>query len=112
MNEILLLAGFQSWASSRGLNGWQTLPLEDLVIDPPDLFVAGFFDTNEDTQSKWSMARHGRVYQMMKERPSVELPGRLLACNGLFLPEAAERIRRDVVELLESQDGDQREVSK
>jgi iron complex transport system substrate-binding protein len=93
VDEILHLAGFDSWAESRGIRGWQLLPLEDLVLDPPDVFVASFFERSEATQSYWSVARHGRLLEMMLETPTVELPGRLLACNGLFLTEAAERIR-------------------
>lgn len=106
VDEIIMMAGFQSWAASRDLKGWQTLPLEDLILDPPDLFVASFFDTNKSTQSNWSVARHGRLYQMMAERPTVDLPGRFLACNGLFLTDAAERIRSGAEALLEMQSSD------
>ena len=95
VDEIIQVAGFESWAGSRDLNGWQPLPLEDLILDPPDLFIASFFDTSLSTQSSWSIARHSRLFQMLESIPTVDLPGRYLACNGLFLVDAAERIRRE-----------------
>jgi len=63
------------------------------LIDPPDLFIASFFDTSLATQSGWSIARHNRLYQMLQDIPTIYLPGRYLSCNGLFLVDAAERIR-------------------
>lgn len=93
VDEIIQLAGFSSYAASRGLINWQPLPMEDLLIDPPDLFIASFFDTSLATQSGWSIARHNRLYQMLQDIPTIYLPGRYLSCNGLFLVDAAERIR-------------------
>ncbi len=99
VDEIIQLAGFSSYAASRGLVNWQTLPMEDLLIDPPDIFIASFFDTSLATQSRWSIARHNRLYQMLQDIPTIFLPGRYLSCNGLFLVDAAERIRSNAIEM-------------
>ena len=97
VDEIIQLAGFSSYAASRNLVSWQALPMEDLLIDPPDLFIASFFDTSLATQSGWSIARHDRLYRMLRDIPTIYLPGRYLSCNGLFLVDAAERIRSDAL---------------
>ncbi|VAV92072.1 Vitamin B12 ABC transporter, substrate-binding protein BtuF [hydrothermal vent metagenome] len=95
VDEIIRLAGLSSYAAARHIVGWQALPLEDLIMDPPDVFIASFFDTNLDSQSEWSISRHGRLYKMMEDIPTIYLPGRYLSCNGLFLVDAAERIHEE-----------------
>ncbi len=96
VDEIIQLAGLSSYAAARNIVGWQSLPLEDLIMDPPDVFIASFFDTNLNSQSEWSVSRHGRLYKMMEDIPTIYLPGRYLSCNGLFLVDAAERIHEEV----------------
>ena len=98
VDEMIGLAGFTSYAASHNLKGWQRLSLEYLVMDPPDIFIASFFDTSLATQSSWSISRHGRLYKMLKDIPTIFLPGRYLSCNSLFLVDAAERIRREAIE--------------
>ncbi|MCK0071076.1 ABC transporter substrate-binding protein [Kordiimonas laminariae] len=93
VDGIIELAGFRSYAASKGYQGWLLLPLEDLIMDPPDMFVTSFFDTNMENQSNWSLSRHDRLLEMMDQTPTVHLPGSYLACNGLFLADAAEAIR-------------------
>ena len=93
VDGIIELAGFQSYAISKNYKGWLLLPLEDLIMDTPDMFVTSFFDTNLRNQSNWSLSRHNRLLEMMEQIPTVHLPGSYLACNGLFLVDAAEAIR-------------------
>ncbi|MCF6216160.1 MAG: ABC transporter substrate-binding protein [Emcibacter sp.] len=98
MDDVIQLAGFQSYAAARKITGWQTLPMEDLLIDPPDIFIASFFDTNLKTQSVWSKARHGILARMLRDMPAIFLPGRYVSCNGLFMVDAAERLRAEAME--------------
>ena len=95
------LAGLSSWAEMQNLEGWQPLPLEGLVQNPPDIYVASFFDTTEAHQSNWSVARHSRLAMMMDQAIVADLPGRLLSCDGMFLVEAAELIRQQTEDALE-----------
>ncbi len=95
MDDVIQLAGFQSYAAARKITGWQPLPMEDLLIDPPDIFIASFFDTNLKTQSVWSKARHGVFTRMLHDIPAIFLPGRYVSCNGLFMVDAAERLRAE-----------------
>ena len=98
MDDLIQLAGFQSYAAAREITGWQPLPMEDLLIDPPDIFIASFFNSNLKTQSVWSKARHGIFTRMLRDIPAIFLPGRYVSCNGLFMVDAAERLRSEAAE--------------
>jgi len=122
VDKAIQLAGFQSYAAARKITGWQSLPMEDLLIDPPDILIVSFFDTSLKAQpgqktpdqkisiqktpgqkvsgqnmSGWSLSRHGLLYQMMDNIPSIVLPGRYVSCHGLFMVDAAERLRSELV---------------
>jgi iron complex transport system substrate-binding protein len=93
VDDIIKLSGFESYAAVKGYNGWISLPLEDLILDPPDMFITSFFDNKPSSQSTWSLSRHGHLYKMMENIPTVNLPSSYMACNGLFTIDAAEHIR-------------------
>jgi iron complex transport system substrate-binding protein len=93
VDDIIKLAGFKTYAEAQGLNDWQPLPLEDLVMNPPDVVLTSFYDTDMDTRSKWSLSRHPQIDAMLKALPRVDLPGKYLACYGLFAIDAAMKIR-------------------
>lgn len=99
VDDIIRLSGFKTYASTRNYHGWLELPLEDIIIDPPDIIITSFFDSNMDNQSRWSLSRHNYLLKMMEDKPTIHLPGALMACDGLFLIEAAEQIRAKAAEL-------------
>jgi len=99
VDDIIMLSGFESYAQAHNLNGWLSLPLENLIMDSPDLFITGFFEKGAVTQSSWSISRHDYLFKMMKEIPTINLPSSYMSCNGLFTIDAAERIRSDAIEL-------------
>jgi len=92
VDKIIHLAGFDSISESMNVNGWQNLPLEQIMLNPPDLIIGSFFDL-PTAQSPWSLSRHKRINSMLENIPTILLPGRYLACDGLFAVEAAEFIR-------------------
>jgi iron complex transport system substrate-binding protein len=98
VDDIIKLAGFKSYAEAHGLNGWLSLPVENLVMDPPDIFITGYFEEGAVTQSSWSLARHDYLFKMMKTIPTINIPSSYMSCNGLFIVDAAERIRIDAAE--------------
>lgn len=81
------------------LEGWTQLSLERFVQNPPDVLIAGFFDQPSTTSSHWSLSRHARVKDMMDSLPTISIPSKYLACNGLFSVDAAELIRTEAIEL-------------
>ncbi len=95
INDIIELSGFQSYAAINDYNGWLPLPLEDMIMNPPDIIITSFFDSQLQNQSRWSVSRHDHLLNMMEDIPTIHLPGALMACDGLFLIEAAEQIRSD-----------------
>ncbi len=99
VDDIIRLSGFETYASAHKYQGWLPLPLEDMIMDPPDVIITSFFDSNMTTQSRWSLGRHDHLLKMMNETPTIHLPGALMACDGLFLIEAAEQIRLRAKEL-------------
>lgn len=98
VDEILKLSGFDTYAGSQGYKGWFEMPLEALIINPPDVIVTSFYDTNLAEQSNWSSSRHDSLLGMMNDIPTINLPGRYMACNGLFLIEAAEYIHGEATD--------------
>ena len=95
VDDVIRLAGFQSSAEELGLRGWADLPLERFVFTPPDVIIASFFDLASGPTQHWSAARHQRVRDMLDTTPTIVVPTALLACNGLFMVEAAEFIRAE-----------------
>ncbi|MBT5187888.1 MAG: ABC transporter substrate-binding protein [Kordiimonadaceae bacterium] len=93
VDDIIKLAGFESYAEANGFMGWLSLPIENLILDPPDMFITGFFEKGAVTQSNWSLSRHDYLFEMMNEIPTINLPGSMMSCNGLFNIDAAELIR-------------------
>jgi len=95
VEEIITLAGFEPSAKRYGLKGWQTMPLEKFVLDPPDVLIGSFYDLPGSQMSNWSLSRHARVKAMLEEIPVIYVPGRYLSCNGLFSVDAAGFIRAE-----------------
>lgn len=95
VDDVIKLSGFENYAVTKGYNGWVDLPLENLILDPPDAFITSFFERDAVTQSRWSLSRHDFLYKMMNEIPTINLPSTHMSCNGLFLVDAAELIRKE-----------------
>ncbi|MCK5425190.1 MAG: ABC transporter substrate-binding protein [Emcibacter sp.] len=101
VNGIIKLAGLASMSEEQGLIGWQPLPLEALVQNPPDIIIGSFFNEKNIHVSNWSLTRHGRIRQMIDTIPTIMVPGRYLSCNGIFSVDAAEYIHDELEKLLE-----------
>lgn len=93
IDSMIRLAGLDNMAAELGYRGWRTIPLEQLVLNPPDVFIGSFFDDRDVARSSWSPARHPRLSALMGTVPTIAVPGRFLSCSGLFSVEAAEFIR-------------------
>lgn len=92
VNNIIKLAGLASMSEEQGLTGWQPLPLETLVQNPPDIIITSFFNQKNIHVSNWSLSRHERISHMINTIPTIIVPGRYLSCNGIFSVAAAEYI--------------------
>lgn len=96
VNGIIKMAGLSSMSEELGLVGWQALPLEALVQNPPDIIIGSFFNQKNIHISNWSLSRHGRIKEMINTIPTIIIPGRYLSCNGIFSVDAAEYIHDEL----------------
>lgn len=93
IDDIIKLAGLNSFAEVNNLVNWQPLSLELMLVSPPDLIISSFFDQDDVHISHWSLTRHPEIDKMIKNIPTITVPGDILSCSGLFSIEAAEYIR-------------------
>ena len=93
VSKVMALAGIGNSFADRGYKGWFPIPMERLVQAPPSLIVTSFYDAHASVQNHWGIARHGYIRKMLDEIPTVDVPGSMMACSGLFIVDAAEHLR-------------------
>lgn len=92
IDAILQAAGVRNAVAERGRQGWAWVDLEALALDPPDLFVIGFFDKRERLVDNWSPSRHAFLQDALASHPTVNLASREVACPAWFVVDAIEAI--------------------
>lgn len=107
VDDIIKLAGFDTIAKEADINFWMPLPLEKMVLSPPDFIVATFFGDPDVHVSHWSSGRHGVYKKMLGSLPVIHVPSRYLSCSGAFAVDAAEYIRTEAkrIGLISREDG-------
>ena len=86
IGEILEQANLDNFIETPG---WQTLPLERLAYEGPDVFVFADF---EGGAGPWSAARHSVFRNRMDAAEVREIEGAWTACGGWFVIEAIETL--------------------
>lgn len=99
VDDIIQLAGFETVAKDAGMHGWVPLPLEKMIMDPPDVVIGSFFNEGTVHISHWSGGRHGAYTKMIDDLPTIMVPSRYLSCSGAFFVDAAEYIRAEAARL-------------
>ena len=99
VDNIIKLAGFGSVAAEAGIISWAPLPLEKIVLSPPDFVIAAFFGDDDVLVSHWSSGRHGVYKRLMGDLPVINIPSSYLSCSGAFAADAAEFIRAEADKL-------------
>jgi len=89
VHEILRTAGL---ANFQNRPGWNTLPLERLAYEHPDVVAAAFYEGVESQAEIWSAARHPVARAQLENRPVVPLEGAWTSCGGWFLIDAIEAL--------------------
>jgi iron complex transport system substrate-binding protein len=89
VHEILRTAGL---ANFQDRPGWNTLPLERLAYEHPDVVAAAFYEGAESQGDSWSAARHPVARAQLENRPVVPLEGAWTSCGGWFLIDAIEAL--------------------
>ena len=91
-DEVITMAGLTNAISELGIKGWRTLPLESLILNPPDIIIGSFFESTDLNKSNWGVIRHGVIQKMFKTIPTIFVPGRLFACRTFSFVDAAEYV--------------------
>lgn len=89
ISELFAAAGYRSYEQRPG---WHRLPVERLVVQPPDLVVRGFFETTAHQQDRWASSAHAALRDRLAGVPTVTVPGSELSCGNWLVGRAAERI--------------------
>ncbi|WP_462320304.1 ABC transporter substrate-binding protein [Halochromatium sp.] len=99
VDAMLRLLDLRNLATDKGIRGWGTLPLEQLIADPPDLFLLGYFDQAQPL-SKSRYGRHPLLGKLLAQVPSIQLPSSTAwGCGGLELIDAAAQIAEQLAAL-------------
>ncbi len=94
IDEVLRLAGFENVQAELGMVGWGRVPLEQLVIRPPDVLVLSFFeDTNPSLLD--GFGRHPLFRELLEASPVIRVPAAPWACAGPYLLDAAEYLAQE-----------------
>lgn len=91
VDDVLSRIGLRNLAAEQGISGWGRFPLERLVIEPPDLFLLGYFDDGQ-SPARSAYGRHALFQSLLTDTPSVRVPAEYWGCGGLELVRAAEEI--------------------
>lgn len=89
--DMMQAAGLSNYETRTG---WQSLPLERLAHETPELMVTAFFDSDVNNLNGWSSSRHPIATDLMENRPHVNLPGAWTSCNGWFTLDAVEAMAK------------------
>lgn len=91
LDAAMTAAGFENQASSAKLGPAGRLPLETLVVHPPDLLVMAN-SPNETRSVSADNLRHPAIQRIMATRPYVEVPMSLWLCGSPHIADAVERL--------------------
>ncbi|HEY5009361.1 MAG TPA: ABC transporter substrate-binding protein [Caulobacteraceae bacterium] len=89
IDAILTAAGFRNLAPGPG---YQTVSIERLVLDPPDAFVLGFFDSAYLAGQHWSVGANHVLRSLVRDRTVSSLNDSLLGCPAWFAGDAVQAL--------------------
>ena len=92
IDAIITAAGAINLSAARGQSYWPPLPIEDVILYPPEMIVAGFFISQDQDINHWSAARHPVIKAQFSETTTVYLTPDLISCAAWYSVEAAEMI--------------------
>jgi iron complex transport system substrate-binding protein len=89
-HELLGIAGWRNFAAQNGIEGYGSITLERIVLQPPDIML---FDSVDLAHA--SLSQHLLRHPVMSQRiASRNIPTPLWICGGPQIAEAAELLSR------------------
>ncbi|MDB5725949.1 MAG: transporter substrate-binding protein [Novosphingobium sp.] len=94
----LTAAGWNNLQATWGPPLWSGVPVERVVLTPPDAFAVSYFDTNRNGGSV--LRRNPVLWGSARTRPVLNVPGRFWNCGSPLLVEAVELLAAERAKLL------------
>ena len=91
VHEMIEAAGLRNFQTAPG---WRSLPLEQVIYDPPDLIATAFFAGETKSLGVWSAMRHPVARRLLETAPTIALDSAWTACGGWFLADAVEALAK------------------
>jgi len=89
IDSIMHAAGLRNATAAPG---FQSVPPERLVANPPDGFVLGFFDAPSLSAYQWSLGHNRMVRRLVEDRAIGALPEAVSGCPAWFVGEAVAQL--------------------
>ncbi|MEM9288207.1 MAG: ABC transporter substrate-binding protein [Pseudomonadota bacterium] len=91
VNEVLQAAGYENLQVTLGYDGWQGIPMEELIMTPPPGGITSFFDTSpESARSRFSS--HPFYRKLSREEALFAVAGKYWPCSGPMLIDAVDTL--------------------
>lgn len=91
VDAMMRAAGMTNLATG---STWKPIPLERLVMHPPQAFVLGFFDAFAVAMQRWGPGRHAALKKRLPGRTAASLPASILGCPAWFAADGALALAR------------------
>lgn len=92
-DDLLTRTGFRNVSPQLALRKWDILPLEDLLIAPPRVLLAGRADMGAGDGDANRMLSHPVLRQAGRHFKIADYPSNLLHCGGPVVVRSLERLR-------------------
>ena len=89
IHAMIKAAGMRNFQTSPG---WQSLPLERLAYERPDIIATAFYEITTNFYDVWSVSRHPLVLKQFQDLPVIAMGGAVTVCGGWFVLDAIEAI--------------------
>jgi iron complex transport system substrate-binding protein len=91
-DELLTRTGFRNVSSTLGLQKWDILPLEGLLMQPPSVLLSGEADMNAGNADGNRMLSHPVLRSAGTRIHIANYPSNLLHCGGPVIVRSAARL--------------------
>jgi len=99
IHAMITAGGVTNIAAEEGKSYWPPLPAEELLLNPPQLIIAGFFGSQDEQINYWSAARHPAIAKLFANTPTLHLPTDLISCAAWYAADASAMIAEKAQEL-------------
>jgi iron complex transport system substrate-binding protein len=90
-DDLLRRAGYRNASDTYGLRQWDILPLETLILTPPDVIFMPFSAKGDDARAL--AARHRMLAHLKGKTRAAHFPDKLLFCGGPTIIKVMEAIK-------------------